>query len=642
MDIVRFGVGSPRGSKGIMTMQKQIVIENRRKTETVPDLTDFMNDMFFGTIDKGKKTYNLTGDDDRLDDEDVDFDDSTRSDSSRMTQEWLDEAKRMVASSPGLSESPSKLTGSPCRFAAVQARLSHSSFDRRDPLSRSARRHRAVEGFSGEILSKTAKHSRNKSTSLDSSTPPSAEQSPTAAVHKWFSNILNPTPHSPPSTPNLSPDPTALVLPPRQSIQRKSRFQTDNTAFQPQPIPVHSRRTFRTNSGPTTQEQVLSPPKNLTVPGHRRSTSSSTLDEPLSPPNNLVESVHRRLISKSTCSLDKVGQKTNFSGCFNQEKDSTPDPGLNGFLKEQRIKFEKISNRKLDFKAKIVLPAPSNSTSSVVAAICYAWLLENRVRKNKGESDRERYTVVPVMNVRRGKMWNHQQTAWLFHYVGLDATSLLFADEVDLESLIMAGKLSILVVGQDCVRTSGEVGSQCTILTDNYCEDAYDLLQTPTLKKLLLAGILLDTQNLDSSAAFSMTRDAEAVQLLSVGSSPNDRNTLFDQLMQDERDSSFTEALKHNYGKSPNGQENGAQLENRVKDRKSNSISHSEAIKQKSNKNPNDGRNVKNDKISPKLGKPISSPVQATAALAATQAVLDNSRGKNRFSLAKWFGFGSK
>lgn len=64
----------------------------------------------------------------------------------------------------------------------------------------------------------------------------------------------------------------------------------------------------------------------------------------------------------------------------------------------------------------------------MVAAICYAWLLENRVRKHKGGD--ENCIVVPVMNVRRAKMWKHLQTAWLFHHVGLDATSLLFADEV--------------------------------------------------------------------------------------------------------------------------------------------------------------------------------------------------------------------
>ncbi|GMQ09909.1 hypothetical protein CsSME_00053121 [Camellia sinensis var. sinensis] len=168
----------------------------------------------------------------------------------------------------------------------------------------------------------------------------------------------------------------------------------------------------------------------------------------------------------------------------------------------------------------------------MVAAICYAWLLDNRMRTNKEgvEGDSGPTAVVaPVMNMRRGTMWKQRQVAWLFHHVGLDATSLLFSDEVDLETLMMAKQLSILVVGQDILKTNGEVGSQCTILTDNYCEDAYDILQTPILKKLLLAGILLDTQNLNTSDKLSMTRDAEAIQLLSVGSAPNYRNELYDQ-----------------------------------------------------------------------------------------------------------------
>ena len=66
----------------------------------------------------------------------------------------------------------------------------------------------------------------------------------------------------------------------------------------------------------------------------------------------------------------------------------------------------------------------------MVAAICYAWLLENRARKSKGEGDEDGSIVVPVMNVRRERMWKQRQVAWLFHHVGLDATSLLFADEV--------------------------------------------------------------------------------------------------------------------------------------------------------------------------------------------------------------------
>lgn len=129
----------------------------------------------------------------------------------------------------------------------------------------------------------------------------------------------------------------------------------------------------------------------------------------------------------------------------------------------------------------------------------------------------------------------------------------------------LANGSSIFIFLLNVVLLCAKVGSQCTILTDNYCEDAYDLLQTPLLKKLLvsymnyaeggihylspvkrqdffwvdclwfpvlqLAGILLDTQNLNASAKLSMTRDAEAVQLLLVGSAPNYKNALFDLRM---------------------------------------------------------------------------------------------------------------
>lgn len=68
----------------------------------------------------------------------------------------------------------------------------------------------------------------------------------------------------------------------------------------------------------------------------------------------------------------------------------------------------------------------------MVAAICYAWLLENRVRKESkaNSGDREEYVTVPVMNVKREKMWTLRQAAWLFYHVGLDVNSLLFANEV--------------------------------------------------------------------------------------------------------------------------------------------------------------------------------------------------------------------
>ncbi|GMQ09907.1 hypothetical protein CsSME_00053121 [Camellia sinensis var. sinensis] len=649
-------------------MQKKLA-ENRRQTqhsnsrpENVPDLTDFMNDMFlYGTINASEKAYNLTGGGGSTVDDGEDSDDSTRSssnnnsnNSSRLTQEWLQEAKRMVASSPSRSDSPSRLVGSPRFASSSQPRSSLSMPDRRDPLSRSARRHRTVESFSGEILTKSAKHNRNKSETLDQ--PPSAADiSPASAVHKWFSNILkspntvhsSSSPLSQPNNDTTAQNPTAPPLPPRQLTPRKSRFQKNTnppnaTQQQPQGIPSHlSKRTFKTTTTADTppDTQLLSPPKNLIESAHRRSISSSTclLSDSLilSPPKNLVESAHRRSISSSTCIADKISWKPSVTEELKEHEVVDQAGNLNGFLKEQGIKIGKILNGEIDGKAKIVLSGPSNSTSSMVAAICYAWLLDNRMRTNKEgvEGDSGPTAVVaPVMNMRRGTMWKQRQVAWLFHHVGLDATSLLFSDEVDLETLMMAKQLSILVVGQDILKTNGEVGSQCTILTDNYCEDAYDILQTPILKKLLLAGILLDTQNLNTSDKLSMTRDAEAIQLLSVGSAPNYRNELYDQLMQDQRDVSFFEALRHNYGKPPNegGRDCISPMEHKIQEKKSNH----EAMTKNSDKNSNDVKSTRT-MLSPNSAKP-------KAPTAATMQAAEASRGKNKFFLAKWFGFGPK
>lgn len=133
-DRIRYRRDTSRESKGAtITLQKKLAESSRRKAEPAPDLTDFMNDMFFGAATADKKAaYNLTGEGEE------DFESSTRSNSSRMTQEWLEEARRMVASSPTRCDSPSsKFVGSP-RFAAAQG--SPALLDRRDPLSRSARR----------------------------------------------------------------------------------------------------------------------------------------------------------------------------------------------------------------------------------------------------------------------------------------------------------------------------------------------------------------------------------------------------------------------------------------------------------------------------------------------------------------------
>ena len=137
---MRFSRNLSSKSAGSVRLQKKIAETKRsNQTEPAPDLTDFMNDMFFGSVSIEKNAYNLTGGLMEEEEEEAeDFESSRRSSvCSRSNHEWLEEAKRMVAnSSPTRNDSPSR----PVRFALPQARLSASNLDRRDPLSRSARR----------------------------------------------------------------------------------------------------------------------------------------------------------------------------------------------------------------------------------------------------------------------------------------------------------------------------------------------------------------------------------------------------------------------------------------------------------------------------------------------------------------------
>lgn len=109
--------------------------------EARPDLAAFMmDDWFYGTTaKKEEKEHDLKGEGKKTkkkDDESVNGKVST----GRLTQEWLEEAKRMVADSPPRVGSPARFIGSP-RFASGGVTEPSGMVDRRDPLSRSARRY---------------------------------------------------------------------------------------------------------------------------------------------------------------------------------------------------------------------------------------------------------------------------------------------------------------------------------------------------------------------------------------------------------------------------------------------------------------------------------------------------------------------
>lgn len=170
-----------------------------------------------------------------------------------------------------------------------------------------------MDNFSGEILSKVVRHSRNKSESCSTDAAAAEEEplNPASAVQKWISNILKPS-NSPISTPLPISD-----LPP---TPRKSRFHTDLPSSRLIPPP----------------DALLSPPKTLTNP----------------PP--------RRTVSSPACSLQTIRPKSNPNG-FSWGDSGDLEFGLNGFLKVQRSKIQQVSNGELDVEVKIILSGPSNS-----------------------------------------------------------------------------------------------------------------------------------------------------------------------------------------------------------------------------------------------------------------------------------------
>uniref|UniRef100_A0A804UK41 Uncharacterized protein n=1 Tax=Zea mays TaxID=4577 RepID=A0A804UK41_MAIZE len=211
-------------------------------------------------------------------------------------------------------------------------------------------------------------------------------------------------------------------------------------------LPPNPRRKSRFRDAPTPDSP------------HGRATSIS--------PISAVHSRHRCHTSAS------------FAPAFAADGSSDGVARLNSFLRRQRAVVIVLAagDRTASRPTKLVLSDASKSVSSIVAAICYAWMLPS---KGDGQA------AVPVVNMPQSRMAWCRQAAWLLYHVGVDASALLFTDEVDMDGLIMDQRVSLLVVGQDVLKSKAEVASVCTTLTHTYCEDAYSLLQNLDIKKLL-------------------------------------------------------------------------------------------------------------------------------------------------------------
>ncbi|MCO5552816.1 hypothetical protein L7F22_006333 [Adiantum nelumboides] len=245
--------------------------------------------------------------------------------------------------------------------------------------------------------------------------------------------------------------------------------------------------------------------------------------------------------NKSTCAIKGEATKGNeLIASLPRPSDNDRDiEVLNDFL------IQKKSNLHLcSYDSRIHFILSNSSLSSMIAALCYAWTLHHS-KTNKLDG----WERVPVMTMSRNHMWNYKQLGWLFEQAGLETKALIFIDEVDLDAIAdSVGEYRISTVGQEIIRLRGEAASYCTIVAEALFKEVEAALQAKCVRILLLAGLLMDTNNLDSSSVAYTRRDEIAASSLLPGAGHKGRAVLLAELKQGHKSKEFHDIMCRNYG----------------------------------------------------------------------------------------------
>jgi exopolyphosphatase len=199
----------------------------------------------------------------------------------------------------------------------------------------------------------------------------------------------------------------------------------------------------------------------------------------------------------------------------------------------------------------VVLGNEAADLDSMQASILYAYFLNATAA----------VTAVPVINIPRQDFKLRTEAVYLITQAGIDPEHLVFADEIDLQSLQAQRKLSVVLVDHNRLAAPQEplsdavtgiidhhrdeelfpaaspriiepVGSVATLIAERMLAEKKDLV-SDGVALLLLGTILLDTVNLDPEAQRATEKDINTVEtLLSI--TGVDRKQLFDDLQREK------------------------------------------------------------------------------------------------------------
>ncbi|KAI3697553.1 hypothetical protein L6452_30646 [Arctium lappa] len=181
-----------------------------------------------------------------------------------------------------------------------------------------------------------------------------------------------------------------------------------------------------------------------------------------------------------------------------------------------------------------------SDAGSFISTIMYSFYLN--------ETDKtSQFCTVSVINMKRADLNSHAELKWLLNSCNIDQPSLLFIDEVDLSYYDLFGSLKVVLLNTDMLpqrqqalkesvveifhcQKGGfaqfsddtvvhEQGSSCcAVIAEKFALTSPEILVGKGFSRLLLAGILLDTENLTSPLCTSVDRNKmHDISHLSVG-----------------------------------------------------------------------------------------------------------------------------
>ncbi|KAL4561610.1 hypothetical protein LXL04_033780 [Taraxacum kok-saghyz] len=181
-----------------------------------------------------------------------------------------------------------------------------------------------------------------------------------------------------------------------------------------------------------------------------------------------------------------------------------------------------------------------SDVGSFISTIMYSFYLNETDKSSQ-------FCTVPVINIKRADLKSHADLEWLLFSCNIEQPSILFIDEIDLSYYNLFGSLKVVLLNADKLPEKQEalkdslveifksqkgggfadvandtvVGQKecscCALIAEKFASTSPEILSGKGFSRLLLAGILLDTENLTSPKCSSVDKYMSTLLLNGAG-----------------------------------------------------------------------------------------------------------------------------